>query len=63
MAQGGEPWQLIEPVDGFHINQYAHALTADAIWKYIEQNVPDWLGPVNPFNDQITQIFGDQGGY
>ena len=25
-AQGGEVWQLIEPVDGFHPNQIAHGL-------------------------------------
>ena len=63
IAMGGEPWQLIEPVDGFHINQYAHALYADVFWEFLEQNHPDWLGPVNPFNDAITKIFGDQGGY
>ena len=60
---GGQPWELIEPVDGFHTNQYAHALYADVLWEYLEKYYPDWLGPVNPFNDVITKIFGDQGGY
>lgn len=63
VASGGEPWQLIEPVDGFHTNQFAHALYADSIWSILEKNYPDWLGPTNPFNDAITKIFGDQGGY
>ena len=62
-ATGGEPWQLIEPVDGFHTNQYAHALYADNIWEILEKQYPDWIGPINPFNDAITKIFGDQGGY
>ena len=63
IAMGGEPWQLIEPVDGFHTNQYAHALYADNIWEILEKQYPDWIGPINPFNDAITKIFGDQGGY
>lgn len=63
VAQGGEPWQLIEPIDGFHVNQFAHPLIADTLWEFMEKNLPDWLGPINPYNDAITQIFGDQGGY
>ena len=62
-AMGGEPWQLIEPVDGFHINQYAHALYGDIFWEFLEKNYQEWIGPINPFNDAITKIFGDQGGY
>lgn len=61
--QGGQPWQLIEPVDGFHMNQIANALAADEYWKFLTRKHPDWLGPVNPFNDEITRIFGNQGGY
>jgi acyloxyacyl hydrolase len=63
VAMGGEPWELIEPIDGFHINQYAHALYGDALWEFLEQNRPEWLGPVNPNNDMITSVFNDQGGY
>lgn len=63
VAQGNEAWQLIEPVDGFHINQYAQPIVSDVLWEYMEQYLPDWLGPINPFNDEIAKIFGDQGGY
>lgn len=63
VAQGGEPWQIIEPVDGFHVNQYAHALIAETIWEIFESDYPTWLGPVNVNNDNITRVFGNQGGY
>jgi len=36
---------------------------ADKIWEHLEAEKPEWLGPVNPNNDLITQLFGDQGGY
>ena len=60
---GGEDWQLIEAVDGFHMNQIANSLLADELWSILSKNRPDWLGPVNPNNDQIAKLFGDQGGY
>jgi acyloxyacyl hydrolase len=60
---GGEPWEILEPIDGFHINQYAHALLSDILWEHLETNLPDWLGAVNTNNDLITKLFGDQGGY
>jgi acyloxyacyl hydrolase len=60
---GGEPWQLLEPIDGFHVNQYAHGIIGETIWAYFEKNLPDWLGPVNENNDLIAKLFGDQGGY
>uniref|UniRef100_A0A8D0KU88 Acyloxyacyl hydrolase n=1 Tax=Strix occidentalis caurina TaxID=311401 RepID=A0A8D0KU88_STROC len=47
---GGEPWQLIEPVDGFHPSQ--------ALREW-----PQVLGKENPFNNQIEAIFKDQGGH
>ncbi|XP_019638281.1 PREDICTED: acyloxyacyl hydrolase-like [Branchiostoma belcheri] len=62
-AQGGQGWQLIEPVDGFHINQLANALGAAHIWEMLEKDHPNVLGKVNPNNDRIKQLFGDQGGY
>ncbi|KAK3596643.1 hypothetical protein CHS0354_006193 [Potamilus streckersoni] len=61
--QGGELWQLLEPVDGFHTNQQANALLADVTWRNLEQQYPDFIGNVNPNNDKITEMFGDQGGY
>ena len=33
------------------------------IWEFIEERHPDFLGPVNPNNAEILQLFGDQGGY
>jgi acyloxyacyl hydrolase len=63
VKMGGEPWQLIEPVDGFHTSQYAHAIFTDIYWEHILSERPNWIPPENPFNDQIIKIFGDQGGY
>ena len=47
VAQGGEPWQLIESVDGFHINQYGHAGLSDVLWSWLQQEKPQWLPPAN----------------
>ena len=60
---GGQIWQLIEPVDGFHPNQYAQPLITEVGWQWAMQNIPSLFGPVNPFNDLISEQFGDQGGY
>ena len=62
-AQGGEAWQLIEPVDGFHPNQIGNALIADYVWKYFELYYPHLIPPTNPNNAEIQKLFGDQGGY
>ena len=43
--------------------QYAEALFAKYIYRYLEKNLPHYLGPVNPYNKLIDDIFGDQGGY
>ncbi|CAF4105413.1 unnamed protein product, partial [Rotaria sordida] len=63
VAQGGEPWQLIESVDGFHINQYGHATVSDVLWKWLQTNKPQWLPPLNLHNADIERVFKDQGGY
>ncbi|XP_057287608.1 acyloxyacyl hydrolase isoform X3 [Pezoporus wallicus] len=60
---GGEPWQLIEPVDGFHPSQIAAALGTSITWQKALQEWPQVLGKENPFNDQIEAIFKDQGGH
>lgn len=60
---GGEDWQIIEPVDGFHMNQIANYLLADELWSIFAEKKPDWIGPVNPHNDDIANLFGNQGGY
>ncbi|ERE79837.1 acyloxyacyl hydrolase isoform X1 [Cricetulus griseus] len=61
--RGGQPWQLIEPVDGFHPNEVASLLLADRVWKKIQSQWPQILGKENPFNSQIEEVFGDQGGH
>lgn len=63
IAMGGETWQLIEPIDGFHPNQIAHYLISGYLWNQLETDHPDWLGAINPNNDLIDKLFGDQGGY
>ncbi|XP_038624193.1 acyloxyacyl hydrolase isoform X1 [Tachyglossus aculeatus] len=61
--RGGQPWQLIEPVDGFHPSEVALALHAEFFWTTLLRRWPQALGKVNPFNDQIEKLFGDQGGH
>jgi acyloxyacyl hydrolase len=63
LARGGQTWQLIEPVDGFHPSQPANALIAEWFWNTISVDHPDFLGPENPYNGAIQSIFGNQGGY
>jgi len=62
-AQGGQAWQLIEPVDGFHPNQISNEISADWMWSDILKNHPELAGAVNPNNDKILTMFVDQGGY
>lgn len=59
----GTGWQLIEPVDGFHPNTFAQSLSARYMYNFIQENMPEFLGKENPYNKQINDIFGDQGGY
>ncbi|KAM9215896.1 acyloxyacyl hydrolase [Dugong dugon] len=61
--RGGQLWQLIEPVDGFHPNEVASILLAEHFWKKVQLQWPEVLGKENPFNSQIEQVFGDQGGH
>ncbi|UJR31905.1 hypothetical protein I4U23_019379 [Adineta vaga] len=63
VAQGGQPWQIVESVDGFHINQYGHALVSDVLWAHLQKEKPQWLPAVNPHNADIERVFKDQGGY
>lgn len=61
--RGRQPWELFEPVDGFHPNEVALLLLADVFWNKVQRQWPDVLGKENPFNPQIEQVFGDQGGH
>lgn len=60
---GGEAWQLIEPVDGFHPNQIANDLNTKISWELYRNYTPEVIPPINPYNDLIAKKFGDQGGY
>ncbi|CAF0849295.1 unnamed protein product [Brachionus calyciflorus] len=62
-SMGGEDWQVIEPIDGFHINQNGNYLMADIYWDILQKEHPEWLGETNKYNQQIKKIFGDQGGH
>lgn len=62
-AQGGEAWQLIEPVDGFHPSQISNALNTMVSWEMYREYAPEIIPPVNPYNDLIAKRFGNQGGY
>ncbi|XP_012891511.1 PREDICTED: acyloxyacyl hydrolase isoform X1 [Dipodomys ordii] len=61
--RGGQLWQLIEPVDGFHPSEAALLLWAEYFWKKVQLQWPQVLGKENPLNAQIEQVFGDQGGH
>lgn len=61
-AGGGQGWELIEPVDGFHPSQAGHELLAAEVWWDIGNHTA-WIPEENPFNAAITAQFGDQGGY
>jgi len=60
---GGEAWQLIEPIDGFHPDQNANALLAQLQWEKYLANYTYLVQPLNPNNQMITKIFANQGGY
>ncbi|XP_077983383.1 acyloxyacyl hydrolase-like [Glandiceps talaboti] len=63
VAEGGHPWDLIEPVDGFHPNQLSQALSTQYAWSKMMEQYPEVLGKENPNNAKIRKLFGDQGGY
>ena len=43
--------------------QRANVLMGKYTWHYLEKHLPHYLGEINPHNEKIIQIFGDQGGY
>jgi len=60
-SMGGQTYELIEPVDGFHPTQISDALAAEIYYeKYIQFGIAP---PINPHNELIRELFGDQGGY
>ena len=62
-ARGGKDFEVIEPVDGFHPGQVGQSLSAEYVFEQLEKYHPDMLGKVNPNNDLIKEVFGDQNGY
>jgi acyloxyacyl hydrolase len=62
--QGKPLSTLIDPVDGFHpYIRFGDAVLAQVLWAHLSKAHPDFIGPVNPFNEHIEKLFGDQGGY
>ena len=62
-SKGGDAFELFEPIDGFHPSLKAQTLAAEIIWRKLESNSPHVLGNINPYNDMIKKVFGNQGGY
>ena len=60
---GGSLFDLYEVMDGGHPSVTGEILMGDYIWRLMERDFPDALGPVNPNNARIQALFGDQGGY
>lgn len=44
-------------------SQVASLLLAERFWNKVQSQWPEVLGKENPFNAQIEQVFGDQGGH
>jgi len=62
-ASGHKRSELVEPVDGFHPNQFFLSMLSDWLVNRLNIDHPEVLGPVNPNNDLIKSVFGNQGGY
>ena len=62
-AAGGDPADLYEIVDGGHPSLIGESLMARYLWEELVAVAPSAVGPVNPNNDRIRALFGDQGGH
>jgi len=60
---GGDAVDLFEPVDGFHPSHLMNQMLSDVVWGFLETDFPEAIGEINPFNDEIRNVFGDQGGF
>ena len=63
VKKGGAASDIIEPSDGFHPSQLGNELLGELLWNHLEQDFPEAIGEVNPYNDEIRKRFGDQGGF
>ena len=61
--EGHQCWQMFEWIGGGHPSQVAQMLNAEGLWAIMKEKWPETLGEVNPNNDKIEALFGDQGGY
>jgi len=63
VKNGGDPADLIAAVDGFHPSLLAQRLIANKAWKILSAEYPSFIGQSNPHNDEIVELFGEQGGH
>lgn len=61
-SRGGERWQLIEAVDGFHPSQTSMVITSEIFWDMIMDDKPEIFGDINPFNAEIQKLQEDVWG-
>jgi hypothetical protein len=38
-------------------------MAAKVVWETLMREFPEYIGKVNPYNQEIERLFGDQGGY
>lgn len=63
VKKGGAASDVIEPSDGFHPSQLGNELLGELMWNHLEQDFPEAIGEVNPYNEEIRKRFGGQGGF
>jgi len=56
-ALGFPASNLIEKADGFHPSQAANYIFAQQFFKFLEDEHPEAIGPINPKNDEIDALF------
>jgi hypothetical protein len=61
VKSGIKPKDLVEPFDGFHPSQIGQSLIAKGLYEWLEKEHSDVLGPINPHNELIEKLFGEQG--
>eukprot|EP01013_Petalomonas_cantuscygni_P016229 TRINITY_DN33196_c0_g1_i1.p1 TRINITY_DN33196_c0_g1~~TRINITY_DN33196_c0_g1_i1.p1 ORF type:complete len:571 (+),score=135.24 TRINITY_DN33196_c0_g1_i1:136-1848(+) len=64
-SMGFEAKDLIEPVDGFHPSTLTNFLLTRILWEetFSQPEYASIVGRVNPANDRIDKLYGNQGGY
>jgi acyloxyacyl hydrolase len=54
---------LIEPFDGFHPSNLGQSYMTKIIYDKMVKDDPSIIGPINPNNQKIEELFKEQGGY